>query len=59
MYLLNEFIFLSPVMVYACFRIRWLIATKILRNVSTLMFILLVAGDSEVLLIDVSLLSDP
>ena len=44
MYLLSEFIFLSPVMVYACFRIRWLIATKILRNASTALFILLVAG---------------
>lgn len=44
MYLLSEFIFLSPVMVYACFRIRWLIATKILKNASTVLFILLVAG---------------
>ena len=44
MYLLNELLFLSPLAVYAAWRLRTLIPSRAFRNLSTLLFLLLVAG---------------
>jgi predicted MPP superfamily phosphohydrolase len=44
MYLLNELLFLSPLAVYSAWRIRSLIPRRAFRNLSTLLFLLLVAG---------------
>jgi uncharacterized protein len=44
MYLLNELILLSPLIVYVCFRVRRLIARKHVRNIATGFFVLLLAG---------------
>ncbi len=44
MYLLTEILLLSPLIFYACFRIRRLFVRKLLKNVSTVCFLLLIAG---------------
>lgn len=44
MYLLTEIVLLSPLILYACFRIRRLLARKLLKNAATAFFLLLVAG---------------
>ena len=44
MYLMRELLFLSPLAVYSAWRIRSLIPRRAVRNLSTLLFLLLVAG---------------
>jgi predicted MPP superfamily phosphohydrolase len=44
MFLLNELLILSPVIVYVCLRIRKLIARRLLKNLFTVLFVLLVLG---------------
>jgi predicted MPP superfamily phosphohydrolase len=44
MYLQNELLLATPLALYVCFRIRTLIGSKVLRNISTGLFVLLAAG---------------
>jgi hypothetical protein len=44
MFLLNELVFFSPLVIYAYFRIRKLIAKKLFKNIFTAFFIFLVLG---------------
>src|SRR5512136_2761589 len=44
MYLLNELIFLSPLAVYVCFRVRRLIARRLFKNAFAVFFVFLVLG---------------
>lgn len=44
MFLLNELIFLSPLAVYVCFRVRKLIASRLFKNVFTVFFVFLGLG---------------
>ena len=44
MYLQNEFLLATPLALYVCFRIRSLIGPKVLKNISTALFLLVAAG---------------